>query len=78
MGFQIGHLTDRGRVRQLNEDSYLVLAPPHLPPKVSLLLVVADGMGGHHAGAVASGQVIASIDRFFSGGQFQQLVEYSP
>lgn len=78
MGFQLGHLTDQGRVRTLNEDSYLVLTQPHLPPNISLLMVVADGMGGHQAGDVASGQVVATLDRFFSTGQFQQLVDYNP
>ncbi|MBN1995395.1 MAG: Stp1/IreP family PP2C-type Ser/Thr phosphatase [Anaerolineae bacterium] len=78
MGFQIGHLTDRGRVRELNEDSYLILTQPNLPPNVTLLLAVADGMGGHQAGDMASGYTIASLDQFFSTGQFQQLVDYSP
>ncbi len=78
MGFQLGHLTDRGRVRELNEDSYLVLTQPNLPPNVSLLLAVADGMGGHQAGDVASKQAIATINQLFSTGQFQQLVDYNP
>ena len=43
--FSYGAATSVGRVRQVNEDSYLALPP---------LFVVADGMGGHGAGNVAS------------------------
>lgn len=40
-----GSATDRGRVRPLNEDSLLAYPP---------VFMVADGMGGHSAGDVAS------------------------
>ena len=43
--FGYGAATSVGRVRQVNEDSYLAVPP---------LFVVADGMGGHGAGNVAS------------------------
>jgi protein phosphatase len=43
--FSHGAATSVGRVRQVNEDSYLAVPP---------LFVVADGMGGHGAGDVAS------------------------
>jgi len=41
--------TDRGKVRQHNEDDGGVF-----PRKEGILMVVADGMGGHRAGDVAS------------------------
>lgn len=47
-----GSRTDIGSVRERNEDS-LVVAPP--------LFVVADGMGGHEAGEVASEIAVQTI-----------------
>lgn len=45
--------TDVGRVRSHNEDAFLN-APP--------LFAVADGMGGHHAGEVASAVALETIE----------------
>ncbi|OPX84208.1 MAG: Serine/threonine phosphatase stp [Pelotomaculum sp. PtaB.Bin104] len=48
-------VTDTGLVRKLNEDSLYV------SPEIGLL-AVADGMGGHQAGEVASGMAMRTLE----------------
>jgi PPM family protein phosphatase len=47
-----GYGTDRGLRRELNEDSYIASDP---------VFAVADGMGGHEAGEVASGICVRAL-----------------
>ena len=54
-----GAATDVGHVRTVNEDSFLV-APP--------VFVVADGMGGHAGGDVASRIVVEEFARLVEEG----------
>ena len=55
--------TDTGRVRDHNEDCYTALGGKSSPPGVDALLVVADGLGGHAAGEIASQMTVDGIKR---------------
>lgn len=48
-------LTDVGKVRQVNEDA--IIAKPDIG-----LWAVADGMGGHQVGDVASSKIVTALD----------------
>jgi serine/threonine protein phosphatase PrpC len=61
---RVGRHTDVGMVRDLNEDSVLTLELDRVHRSISRpigLYVVADGMGGHAAGDVASGLAMNTI-----------------
>ena len=56
-------LSDVGLVRQINEDTTLYVAPRADAPqaRVGFLALVADGMGGHAAGEVASAMAAETV-----------------
>jgi PPM family protein phosphatase len=68
MKIRVGATSDIGQVREGNEDSYLVLDP---------LYAVADGMGGHRGGEVASNLALETIQRLFTAqeGTLTEQVE---
>ena len=55
------YLTDTGIVRDHNEDSVIIVENNH----GATLLAVADGMGGHRAGEVASSIAISYLSKRF-------------
>ena len=69
MKVSVGAATDIGQVREGNEDSFLVVAP---------LYAVADGMGGHRGGEVASSLALETVQGMFErkeGSLADQVVE---
>ena len=56
------YLTDAGRVRSHNEDSVTILKNS----SDEYLLIVADGMGGHRKGEVASSMALSQLGKRFT------------
>ncbi len=62
--FQVGRRTHVGMARKLNEDSLLTLEMSCIQQSINHPLgvfVVADGMGGHSGGELASGTIVSEI-----------------
>lgn len=58
---EYAYLTDPGKVRDHNEDSVIIVKNHNN----EILLAVADGMGGHRGGEIASSIVISNIGKEF-------------
>ena len=56
------YLTDSGKVRSHNEDSVIITKNP----SGDYLMAVADGMGGHSAGEIASSIVVSHLSKCFN------------
>jgi len=63
--------TDRGRVRANNEDAYVISLRRGL-------YVVADGMGGHRAGEVASRETVSCLDAYFTMDRLRAMRTGAP
>ena len=75
--------TDVGKVRSGNEDVYRILEGKEAPDGIDAIMVVADGMGGHAAGEVASEMAADGVVRHLTnrpadatkpGGGYSQLL----
>lgn len=69
LGVQIA--TDVGNVRSNNEDRAVAVYPhdERMREEHGVMMVLADGMGGHDAGEVASGMAVERVAQLFFGGK---------
>ena len=80
-------LTDIGKRREQNEDRVKIVEPvdPNVKAGLGCLYIVADGMGGHEAGGLASQMAVDLISqryysmeaRFASSGNHTGLLLHS-
>ena len=68
----VAALSHPGRVRKLNEDSYGIIEEQDVPIEAvgckGCLYAVADGLGGHASGDIASQQAIESLfEHYYTG-----------
>ena len=61
--------TSPGRIRKNNEDAWMILGDEYL-------YVVADGMGGHLGGEVASSLAVGALEEFFQNTDTTEVVTW--
>lgn len=73
----IGSQTDLGRVRENNEDKFAFLEPEELELLAvkGLLYAVADGMGGHASGQIASELALKTLLKTYFGDPKEDVTE---
>ena len=64
MSFQIAYATDKGIVKQGNEDSFLAVTARG-PSGYAAFVVLCDGMGGLSKGELASAEVVRTFSGWF-------------
>lgn len=77
-GFAFGLASDAGRVRTSNQDHVFAMLTSLPGPNGQLtvgLFIVADGMGGHTGGAVASARAVAIVATQTLRGLIQPILE---
>src|SRR5580700_1882025 len=76
-GIELANLSDTGMQRPANEDYYCYAEPEQDDEfrKKGRLAVVADGMGGHVGGQVASGLAVDALRRAYLNGASEEPLE---
>jgi serine/threonine protein phosphatase PrpC len=76
---EVGSLSDPGQVRELNEDYFgtpeTMEISPELVEQEGRLYAVADGMGGHAAGEVASQQAVSALFEKYYASPSAEIIE---
>ncbi len=58
---RFGVKSDRGMIREINEDSYNIIAGY---PGIPVTFIIADGMGGHNSGEIASKAAVDYVSKY--------------